>query len=223
MISSKVSTSLLQQSKTTLRRLTSKKWLWTVSTSADDSPLNPTTHPISKIMGNQSKRCSRTSPWLSICHVEEGGGEMNDEGLSRFLCRGWSGWNRCYEYCRQHLGEFTQVRKQSEGPISAMANYALFYSHTEQEVLTSGGSGVFREQGVLNLLNSVLCNKKTTKASTATLLAVAQRWRPSHNYKSHTYVKTNSVEEKKLVCGWAADCVRKKEKQTPISKLTTTN
>lgn len=73
MISSKVSTSLLQQSKTTLRRLTSKKWLWTVSTSADDSPLNPTTHPISKIMGNQSKRCSRTSPWLSICHVEEGG------------------------------------------------------------------------------------------------------------------------------------------------------
>lgn len=87
MISSKVSTSLLQQSKTTLRWLTSKKWLWTVSTSPDDSPLNPTAHPISKIIGNQSKRCSRTSPWLSICHV--GGwvsGGVNVEGISHFLC-----------------------------------------------------------------------------------------------------------------------------------------
>lgn len=54
-------------------------------------------------------------------------------------------------------------------------NHALFYSHTEQEVLTNGSRVVFREQGVLNLLNSVLYNKKTTKASTATLLAVAQR------------------------------------------------
>lgn len=90
-------------------------------------------------------------------------------------------------------------------------NHALFYSHTEQEVLTNGSRVVFREQGVLNLLNSVLYNKKTTKASTATLLAVAQRWGPSHNYKSCTYhVKADSAEEKKLVCGWAADCVRKK-------------
>lgn len=83
LISSKVSTSLLQQSKTTLRWLTSKKRLWTVSTSPDDSPLNPTLHPISKIMGNQSKRCSRTSPWLSICHVGWGGG-MNVEGYLTF-------------------------------------------------------------------------------------------------------------------------------------------
>lgn len=127
MISSKISTSLLQQSRTTLRWLTSKKWLWTVSTFPDDSPLNLTAHPISKIMGNQSKRCSRTSPWLSICHVGRGEcGDFISLSVRPTHCRGSSGWN--HEYCRQHLGEFTQVRKQSEGPsicaTTAMANSA---------------------------------------------------------------------------------------------------
>lgn len=38
---------------------------------------------------------------------------------------------------------------------------ALFYCYTEQEFLNNGGSGVFRgQEGVLNLQNSVLCNKR---------------------------------------------------------------
>lgn len=90
------------------------------------------------------------------------------------------------------MGEYTQVRKQSEGPISGRTatakpaasvlkeqkNFtethkitqiflfifpesALFYCYTEQEFLNNGGSGVFRgQEGVLNLRNSVLCNKR---------------------------------------------------------------